>query len=110
MRAQRKKAGKASAPLRSTRRTAIERAHIERYLELTERAIKKIRIAPSERSHLLRVAQDFLEMAQAYAGDARHFYERGDFVNALSCVNYAHGWLDAGARLGLFDVGGDDRL
>jgi len=49
-------------------------------------------------------------MAQAYFDDANHFFEKGDFVNAFGCVNYAYGWLDAGARLGLFDVGGDDAL
>jgi hypothetical protein len=110
MGAKAKRAPKKPAALTSSPRSAIEREHIERYLATTERAIAKVKVAPSERSHLIRVAQDFLEMAQAYAGDARHFYERGDFVNALSCVNYAHGWLDAGARLGLFDVGADDRL
>ena len=49
-------------------------------------------------------------MAKAYFEDARHFFDEGDFVNSFACVNYAHGWLDAGARLGLFDVGGDDEL
>jgi len=49
-------------------------------------------------------------MANAYFSDARHFREKGDFVNAFACVNYAHGWLDCGARIGLFDVGGDDQL
>ncbi len=91
-------------------RTAVTRAHIDRYLALTERALKALKIAPPERSHHRRLAEDFLEMAQAYALDARHFRDQGDFVNALSCVNYAHGWLDAGARLGLFDVGLDDQL
>jgi hypothetical protein len=49
-------------------------------------------------------------MAEAYFKDANHFFAEGDFVNAFACVNYAHGWLDAGARLGLFDVGRDDVL
>jgi hypothetical protein len=49
-------------------------------------------------------------MANAYYSDAKHFREKGDFVNAFACVNYAHGWLDCGARIGLFDVGGDDKL
>ena len=31
-------------------------------------------------------------------------------MNAYGCINYAHGWLDAGARLGLFETGGDNRL
>jgi uncharacterized protein len=49
-------------------------------------------------------------MARAYFSDAEHFRGKGDFINAFGCVNYAHGWLDAGARLGLFDVGLDDQL
>jgi hypothetical protein len=49
-------------------------------------------------------------MARAYFEDAKDFTAKGDLVNAFACINYAHGWLDSGARLGLFDVGGDDRL
>ena len=49
-------------------------------------------------------------MARAYFVDAKDFADKGDLVNAFACVNYAHGWLDSGARIGLFDVGGDDRL
>jgi hypothetical protein len=56
------------------------------------------------------MAEDFLNMAKSYFQDARHFFDNDDYVNAFACVNYAHGWLDAGARLGLFDVGGDDQL
>lgn len=100
----------AARPPRPTPRHAIDRSHIVRYLEITERALRVVKIAAPERSHHIRVARDFLDMATAYAGDARHFFEKDDFVNALSCINYAHGWLDAGARLGLFDVGGDDQL
>src|SRR2546428_2373905 len=48
-------------------------------------------------------------MARAYFDDARHFRERGELEKALANVNYAHGWLDAGARIGLFEVGGDDK-
>ncbi len=94
----------------STARATITRAHLDRYISVTEKALKALKVAPPERSHHRRLANDFLEMAQAYAIDAKHFRDKGDLVNALSCVNYAHGWLDAGARLGLFDVGGDDQL
>lgn len=44
------------------------------------------------------------EMARSYLDDGRHFADRGDPVNALAAYAYGHGWLDAGARLGLFDV------
>ena len=49
-------------------------------------------------------------MAQRYYDDAKHFKDKGEIVNAFGALNYAHGWLDAGARLGLFDVGGDNTL
>lgn len=80
------------------------------YLEKTGGALAKLKIAAPTRSHNRKLAEDFLAMAQAYYGDAKHFYEKGDYVNAFACVNYAHGWLDCGARIGLFDVGHDDKL
>jgi len=49
-------------------------------------------------------------MARTYFSDAEHFAAQGDYVNAFASVNYAHGWLDCGARVGLFDVGQDDQL
>lgn len=70
----------------------------------------KLLIRVPERSHLRKVAEDFLTMARAYHDDAKHFRENGELDKALATTNYAHGWLDAGARLGLFDVGGDDQL
>lgn len=86
------------------------REKCRRDLHTTERALGKVRISVPPRSHYRRVAEDFLRMARSYFSDARHFAEKGDLVNAFASVNYAHGWLDAGARLGLFDVGLDDRL
>ena len=50
-----------------------------------------------------------LDMVERYVSDARHFEEKGDFVNAFAALAYAHGWLDAGARIGIFDVH-DSRL
>lgn len=85
-------------------------AKIAKYLDTTQRALDKLKVAPPAPSHLRDVADDFLKMANAYHADARHFARAGDYVNAFACVNYAHGWLDAGARLGLWDVGGDDVL
>ena len=83
---------------------------IARYLDITKRALDKLQVVPPTPSHLKDVADDFLGMATSYHKDAAHFAAQGDYVNAFACVNYAHGWLDAGARLGLWDVGGDDVL
>ena len=79
-------------------------------IDLTERALAKVKIAPPRRSHMRKVAEDFLTMARSYYEDAKHFRDRGELDKALANINYAHGWLDAGARVGLFDVGEDDQL
>jgi len=84
--------------------------HVRAYLEKTAAALEKLRLAAPARSHLEHIAEDFLEMAEAYYEDGDHFFAEGDLVNAFACVNYAHGWLDAGARLGLWDVEEDDQL
>lgn len=83
---------------------------IEKYLDITARALAKLKVAMPEPSHLRDVAEDFLTMARSYHSDAAHFAAQGDYVNAFACVNYAHGWIDAGARLGLWDVERDDVL
>jgi hypothetical protein len=88
----------------------ITAAKIERYLETTRRALDKVKIIAPPRSFAARIAENFLDMARRYHQDAVHFRSKGDVVNAFATVNYAHGWLDAGARLGVFDVGQDDIL
>ncbi|MGC8662918.1 MAG: DUF357 domain-containing protein [Thermoplasmata archaeon] len=83
---------------------------VSSYLKKTESALKKIKIAAPENSHLWKIAIDFLEMAKSYFSDANYFFTQGDLVNAFAAVNYAHGWIDAGARMGLFDVEKDHTL
>jgi len=88
----------------------LTREKIERYLSITGEALERLKVAAPERSFGRKMAEDFLNMAKSYYSDARHFYASGDYINAFASVNYAHGWLDCGARIGLFDVGQDDRL
>jgi len=88
----------------------ISEEKILQYLDTTRRALDKIIISAPERSFNRRLAEDFLNMATSYYEDATHFKNKGDIVNAFAAVNYAHGWLDCGARIGLFDVGQDDIL
>ena len=91
-------------------RNTVTEDRIDKYLDITKRALNKLRISAPERSFGRKAANDFLNMAMSYYNDAIHFRAGGDLVNAFAAVNYAHGWLDCGARLGLFDVGGDDKL
>ena len=88
----------------------ITEAKIDRYLDITKRALDKLNVVTPERSFSKRMADDFLNMATSYYNDAKHFRENGDFVTAFAAVNYAHGWIDCGARIGLWDVDQDDHL
>jgi len=80
------------------------------YFKITGEALEKIKIPAPMGTPLCESAEDFLDMARRYYKDAKHFQEKGDKVTAFGALNYAHGWLDAGARLGLFDVDHDSRL
>lgn len=89
----------------------ITEEKLSKYFDITGRALKKVKIAKNKNiKDAEKHAKDFLDMAQRYYSDARHFMDKGEWVNAFACLNYAHGWLDAGARIGLFDVGNDSEL
>lgn len=54
-------------------------------------------------------ANEIIEMVECYLSDSQHFEKKKDYVNAFAALSYAHGWLDCGARLKVFDVD-DNRL
>ena len=83
---------------------------LAKYFDVTGRALAKVKISEEKKIDWKEKAEDFLDMARRYFEDAKHFKEKGDIVTAFAALNYAHGWLDAGARLGLFDVDGDSEL
>lgn len=81
----------------------ISKTKIEKYLETTRKALEIARKAEKDMTRI-EESEDFLDMATRYYEDAKHFEEKGDRVLAFGAVNYAHAWLDAGARLKLFKV------
>jgi uncharacterized protein len=81
----------------------------EKYLRLTREALARVAPATPGRSFLRGASDDFIAMARSYLADAEHFSASGDVERALAAASYAHGWLDAGVRLGLLDGGDDDQ-
>ncbi|MFC1690594.1 DUF357 domain-containing protein [Nanoarchaeota archaeon] len=84
---------------------------LEKYFSVTKEALDMIKEKGIDDSTEEKKAQaeDFLDMAERYYSDAGHFKDKGDIVTAFAALNYAHGWLDAGARIKLFKVS-DSRL
>ena len=88
----------------------VTNARINKYLALTEKALDKVSVIGEPDSEDYAKAQDILEMVGAYLSDSKYFLseERGD--DAFAAINYAHGWLDCGVRLGYLDGKGDWQL
>jgi hypothetical protein len=85
----------------------ITKEKLEKYFSLTSRALDEVKknvVAGKEEE-----AKEIISMVSNYLSDARHFENGMDFVNAFAALNYAHGWLDCGVRIGIFDVD-DDKL
>ena len=80
----------------------ITNEKLKKYFEVTNKALQKARNALNEEEK--EKAEDFLDMATRYYEDAKYFKEKEDYVLAFGAINYAHGWLDAGARIKLFKV------
>ena len=80
----------------------ITKQKIEKYHNLTSKALKiaKKSIAKSKEKQ----AKEIIQMVECYLSDSKHFEKHKDYVNAYGCLNYAHGWLDCGARLKIFKV------
>jgi hypothetical protein len=75
---------------------------IEKYFKLTETALKEVKKNIIKGKEVY--AKEIIEMVENYLFDAKHFKKKGDYVNCFAALNYAHGWLDSGVRLDIFDV------
>jgi hypothetical protein len=85
----------------------ITKEKLKKYFNVTETALEvasKNIISGKE-----NYAKEIIEMVNNYISDAKHFESKKDFVNAFAALNYAHGWIDSGVRLDIFDVN-DDKL
>jgi hypothetical protein len=84
----------------------ITKTKLEKYYNLTSKAlnIAKKAIEKSKDKSKQKQAKEIFIMVKCYLEDSQHFQKKGDYVNAYGALNYAHGWLDAGARLKIYKV------
>ncbi|MFH1607889.1 MAG: DUF357 domain-containing protein [archaeon] len=88
-------------------KNTITKQKLERYFNLTSTALKQVKENIIKGKN--KEAKQIINMVENYLSDAKHFQDKDDFVNAFAAINYAHGWLDSGVRLDVFDVK-DDKL
>ncbi len=80
----------------------ITKEMIEKYRKITQKALDIARVSQSKGKQ--SEAKEILTMAESYMSDSKHFESKNDLINAFGAIYYAHGWLDCGARLRIFDV------
>jgi len=80
----------------------ITEEKIRKYKNITKRALEIAKKKISKEK--AKEAREIIEMVSNYLSDAEYFEKKGDYVNCFAALNYSHGWLDAGARLKIFNV------
>lgn len=89
-------------------RDNVSKQKLERYFGITKEAYDIIKISVIKGKE--NYAKEIFEMVGNYISDAEHFRDSGEWVLSFAALNYAHGWIDSGVRLDIFDVGNNDRL
>ncbi len=77
------------------------RLKVDKYLERAKPLFANLRANPRLTCGCDGKAAKLLDMSMRYYSDAKHFYSKGEYLNALTALEYAEGWMDAGLELGL---------
>ena len=87
----------------------ITKEKLKKYFSLSNKALEIVKIKKNIVKGKEKEAKEIIEMVKNYLSDAKFFEKKQDYVNAFAALNYAHGWIDSGVRLGVFNVK-DNRL
>lgn len=77
----------------------------EKIKEEALKELKRIEFALSELKLLKEQGSDLLNMIQSYFEDAKHFYNKGEYLESFELSVYLFGILDALANLEVIDPG-----
>lgn len=80
----------------------VTKEKIQKYKTLTKKALAIAKKSVIKEKEIY--AQEIFDMVENYISDAEHFEQKGNLVDAFAALNYAHGWIDSGVRLDIFDV------
>jgi hypothetical protein len=77
------------------------KAKVEKYLERGKPLFDKLCVNPKLACGCDDKGKKVYDMAMRYYSDSKHFYDKGEYLNALTALEYAEGWMDAGKEIGL---------
>jgi hypothetical protein len=88
--------------LRQMKKDKITKEKIEKYYSITKKALGIVKKSISQNRE--KEAKEIIQMVECYLSDSKHFEKNEDYTNSFGAIYYAHGWLDCGARLKIFNV------
>lgn len=74
---------------------------VEKYLNRAEKLFENLKIKNESINN--EKVKKFYEMTMCYYNDAKYFYNKNMFIEALAALEYAEGWMDAGKLIGIFE-------
>jgi len=80
----------------------ITKEKIEKYRKITKKALDIAKNSINKQK--INEAQEIIKMVECYLSDSEYFEKNKDLINSFGAIYYAHGWLDCGARLKIFEV------
>ena len=83
----------------------VTKEKIQRYRTITSKAVEIAKSSVVKGKE--KDAQEIIKMVSDYLSDSEYFEKNKDLVNAFAALSYAHGWLDAGVRLDIFNIKND---
>lgn len=87
----------------------ITKEKLNKYFNLSSKALEIVKNKKNIAKGKEKEAKEIISMVENYLSDAKFFEKKQDYVNAFAALNYAHGWIDSGVRLGIFNVS-DNKL
>jgi hypothetical protein len=76
---------------------------------LAEKEVKRMEGVLSGLKVVDNRALELYNLVLSYTKDARHFFEKGDYVRAFEAAVISWAWVDAGLHLSAFSVADDVR-
>ena len=84
----------------------ITKKNIEKYYNITKKALDIAKRSVSKNQQ--KKANEIIKMVECYLQDSIYFKDKKDYINSFGAIYYAHGWIDCGARLKIFNVKDND--
>jgi len=84
----------------------ITKDTIEKYYNVTKNALNIAKKSISKNQK--KKANEIIKIVECYLEDSIYFKNKKDYVNSFGAIYYAHGWMDCGARLKIFNVKDSD--